>query len=63
MLINLFMLKEAANTLRLQMLELRNGADVVKLLCEDSEREHKRAELKQRMERLTQAQELLSNRL
>jgi len=63
MLINLFMLKEAANTLRLQMLELRNGADVVKLLCEDSEREYKRAELKQRMERLTQAQELLSNRL
>ncbi|XP_048017704.1 interferon-induced GTP-binding protein Mx-like [Megalobrama amblycephala] len=63
MLITLFMLKEAAKTLRHQMLELRNGADVVKLLSEDSERGHRRAELKQRLERLTQAQEMINNRL
>ncbi|KAK9962660.1 hypothetical protein ABG768_008014 [Culter alburnus] len=63
MLIILFMLKDAAKTLRHQMLELRNGADVVKLLSEDSERGRRRAELKQRLERLTQAQELISNRL
>ncbi|XP_067221005.1 interferon-induced GTP-binding protein Mx-like isoform X1 [Chanodichthys erythropterus] len=63
MLITLFMLKKAAKTLRHQMLELRNGADVVKLLSEDSERGRRRAELKQRLERLTQAQEMINNRL
>ncbi|XP_056118546.1 interferon-induced GTP-binding protein Mx [Rhinichthys klamathensis goyatoka] len=63
MLINLFMLKDAAKTLRLQMLELRKEADVVKLLIEDSDREHRRADLKKRLERLTQAQELISNTL
>uniref|UniRef100_A0A672LCT8 Interferon-induced GTP-binding protein Mx1-like n=1 Tax=Sinocyclocheilus grahami TaxID=75366 RepID=A0A672LCT8_SINGR len=50
-------------TLRHQMLELRNGADVVKLLSEDSEHGRMRADLKQRLERLTQAQDLISNRL
>ncbi|XP_048017805.1 interferon-induced GTP-binding protein Mx-like [Megalobrama amblycephala] len=63
MLIILFMLKDVAKTLQHQMLELRNGADVVKLLSEDSERGHRRAELKQRLERLTRAQEMISNRL
>lgn len=63
MLITLFMLKDAAKTLRHQMLELRNGADVPKLLSEDSERERIRADLKHRLERLTQAQELISTRL
>ncbi|CAM4556480.1 unnamed protein product [Leuciscus chuanchicus] len=63
MLIILFMLKDAAKTLRHQMLELRNGADVVKLLNEDSERGRRRADLKKRLERLTQAQELISNKL
>lgn len=61
MLIILFMLKDAAKTLRQQMLELRNGADVVKLLSEDSERGRKRADLKQRLERLTRAQKMISN--
>uniref|UniRef100_A0A672MJP7 Interferon-induced GTP-binding protein Mx1-like n=1 Tax=Sinocyclocheilus grahami TaxID=75366 RepID=A0A672MJP7_SINGR len=50
-------------TLRHQMMELRNGADVVKLLSEDSEHGRMRADLKQRLERLTQAQDLISNRL
>uniref|UniRef100_A0A671L3L1 Interferon-induced GTP-binding protein Mx3-like n=1 Tax=Sinocyclocheilus anshuiensis TaxID=1608454 RepID=A0A671L3L1_9TELE len=50
MLIILFMLKDAAKTLRHQMLELRNGADVVKLLSEDSEHGRMRADLKQRLE-------------
>ncbi|XDV25692.1 hypothetical protein PO909_029566, partial [Leuciscus waleckii] len=63
MLIILFMLKDAAKTLRNQMLELRNGANVVKLLSEDSERGIKRADLKQRLERLSQAQNLISSRL
>uniref|UniRef100_A0A673FR81 Interferon-induced GTP-binding protein Mx1-like n=1 Tax=Sinocyclocheilus rhinocerous TaxID=307959 RepID=A0A673FR81_9TELE len=63
MLIILFMLKDAAKILRHQMLELRNEADVVKLLSEDSDRGRRRADLKQRLERLTQAQELISNRL
>ncbi|XP_026108857.1 interferon-induced GTP-binding protein Mx-like, partial [Carassius auratus] len=63
MLIILFMLKDAAKILRHQMLELRNEADVVKLLSEDSDRGRRRADLKQRLERLTQAQEMISNRL
>ncbi|KAG1927673.1 interferon-induced GTP-binding protein Mx-like [Pimephales promelas] len=63
MLIILFILKDAAKTLRNQMLELRNGANVVKLLSEDSERGLKRADLKQRLKRLSQAQYLISNRL
>ncbi|XP_051536021.1 interferon-induced GTP-binding protein Mx [Myxocyprinus asiaticus] len=63
MLIILFMLKDAANTLRHQMMELRNGADVVKLLSEDSERGRMRANLKHRLDRLTQARDLISIRL
>ncbi|RXN06213.1 interferon-induced GTP-binding Mx3-like protein [Labeo rohita] len=61
MLLILFMLKDAAKTLRHQMLEMRNGADVVKLLKEDSEQGRRRADLKQRLQRLTQAQELINN--
>uniref|UniRef100_A0A8C2BRX7 Myxovirus (influenza virus) resistance F n=1 Tax=Cyprinus carpio TaxID=7962 RepID=A0A8C2BRX7_CYPCA len=62
MLLILFMLKNAAKTLRHQMLEMRNGADVAKLLKEDSEQGRRRADLKKRLERLTQAQELINNR-
>uniref|UniRef100_A0A8C2BMP5 Myxovirus (influenza virus) resistance F n=1 Tax=Cyprinus carpio TaxID=7962 RepID=A0A8C2BMP5_CYPCA len=54
MLLILFMLKNAAKTLRHQMLEMRNGADVAKLLKEDSEQGRRRADLKKRLERLTQ---------
>uniref|UniRef100_A0A8C2GWE1 Myxovirus (influenza virus) resistance F n=1 Tax=Cyprinus carpio TaxID=7962 RepID=A0A8C2GWE1_CYPCA len=39
-----------------------NGADVAKLLKEDSEQGRRRADLKKRLERLTQAQELINNR-
>ncbi|XP_077065158.1 interferon-induced GTP-binding protein Mx-like [Siphateles boraxobius] len=63
MLIILFMLKDAAKALRHQMLELRNGGDVVNLLSEDSERGRRRVDLKKRLERLTQAQELISKSL
>ncbi|XP_050985742.1 interferon-induced GTP-binding protein Mx1-like [Labeo rohita] len=61
MLIILFMLKDAAKILQHQMLELRNGADVVKLLKEDSEQGRRRADLKQRLELLTQAQKLIAH--
>ncbi|KAL1260063.1 hypothetical protein QQF64_007890 [Cirrhinus molitorella] len=63
MLLILFTLKDAAKILQHQMLELRNGADVVELLKEDSERGRRRADLNQRLERLTQAQELISKRI
>ncbi|XP_068073631.2 interferon-induced GTP-binding protein Mx isoform X1 [Danio rerio] len=60
MVILLFMLKEAAVMLRAQAMDLREGADVVKLLMEDSEAGQKRSELHQRMERLRLAQERIS---
>ncbi|TRY85138.1 hypothetical protein DNTS_006337, partial [Danionella cerebrum] len=63
MLITLFMLKDAAKTLRYQIIELRNGADVCKLLSEDPDRERIRADLKHRQDRLSQALDLISNRL
>ncbi|KAA0702286.1 Mx Interferon-inducible [Triplophysa tibetana] len=63
MLVTLFMLKAAAKILRHQTMELRIEADVVKLLSEESERGCKRADLKQRLERLMQAQDLISSRL
>ncbi|KAK2881494.1 hypothetical protein Q8A67_018762 [Cirrhinus molitorella] len=62
MLLILFMLKDAAKTLRHQMLEMRNGADVVELLKEDTDQGRRRADLKQRLERLTKAQELINTR-
>ncbi|XP_017565544.1 interferon-induced GTP-binding protein Mx3-like [Pygocentrus nattereri] len=60
MLVLLFMLKEAAIMLRAESMDLRDGADVSKLLAEDSEAGRKRTELYQRMERLRQAQERIS---
>ena len=60
MLILLFMLKEAAVMLRAESMNLRDGADVSKLLTEDSEAGRKRTALYQRMERLRQAQERIS---
>uniref|UniRef100_A0A8B9JWA8 Si:dkeyp-110c12.3 n=1 Tax=Astyanax mexicanus TaxID=7994 RepID=A0A8B9JWA8_ASTMX len=60
MLVLLFMMKEAAILLRAETMNLRDGADIGKLLNEDSEAGRKRAELYQRMERLRQAQERIS---
>ncbi|XP_076838798.1 interferon-induced GTP-binding protein Mx3-like [Brachyhypopomus gauderio] len=61
MLLLLFMLKDAAKMLRNQMVDLRNDADVVKLLSEDSERGCRRADLLQRIERLKEAQSRISS--
>uniref|UniRef100_A0A671MUZ9 Si:dkeyp-110c12.3 n=1 Tax=Sinocyclocheilus anshuiensis TaxID=1608454 RepID=A0A671MUZ9_9TELE len=60
MVILLFILKEAAVMLRAHAMDLRDGADVVKLLVEDTEAGRKRADLHQRMERLRLAQERIS---
>ncbi len=60
MVILLFILKEAAVILRAHSMDLRDGADVVKLLMEDTEAGQKRADLHQRMERLRLAQERIS---
>ncbi|KAF4075104.1 hypothetical protein AMELA_G00230810 [Ameiurus melas] len=60
MLILLFILKEAVVMLRAESMGLPNGADVVKLLSEDSESGRKRSELHQRMERLRMAQERIT---
>uniref|UniRef100_W5L8S6 Myxovirus (influenza virus) resistance F n=1 Tax=Astyanax mexicanus TaxID=7994 RepID=W5L8S6_ASTMX len=56
MLLQLFMLKDAAKMLRDQMMDLRNGADVMKLLSEGSEKGRKKAELFQHLQRLKEAQ-------
>uniref|UniRef100_A0A674BKX8 Myxovirus (influenza virus) resistance F n=1 Tax=Salmo trutta TaxID=8032 RepID=A0A674BKX8_SALTR len=60
MLILQFMLKESAKMLRIQIMDLRDGADVVKLLSEDSTEGRRRADLHQRLDRLKKAQEKLS---
>ncbi|XP_065147943.1 interferon-induced GTP-binding protein Mx isoform X1 [Paramisgurnus dabryanus] len=60
MVILLFILKEAAVMLRAQAMDLRDGADVVKLLVEDSDAGRRRTDLYQRMERLRLAQERIS---
>lgn len=60
MVILLFILKEAAVMLRAHAMDLRDGADVVKLLVEDSDAGRQRIELYQRMERLRLAQERVS---
>lgn len=60
MVILLFILKEAAVMLRAHAMDLRDGADVVKLLVEDTEAGRRRADLHQRMERLRLAQERIS---
>ncbi|KAK6296036.1 hypothetical protein J4Q44_G00337490, partial [Coregonus suidteri] len=61
MLILQFMLKESAKMLRIQIMDLRDGADVVKLLSEDSTAGRRRADLHQRLDRLKKAQEKLSD--
>uniref|UniRef100_A0AAR2KHU7 Uncharacterized protein n=1 Tax=Pygocentrus nattereri TaxID=42514 RepID=A0AAR2KHU7_PYGNA len=58
MLLLLFMLQDAAKMLRDQMMDLRDGADVAKLLTEGTERGHKRADLFQRLERLKAVMQL-----
>ncbi|KAI7811989.1 interferon-induced GTP-binding protein Mx1 [Triplophysa rosa] len=60
MVILLFILKEAAVMLRAHAMDLRDGADVVKLLVEDTDAGRRRADLHQRMERLSLAQERVS---
>ncbi|KAK7117630.1 hypothetical protein R3I94_023003 [Phoxinus phoxinus] len=60
MVILLFTLKEAAVMLRAHAMDLRDGADVVKLLVEDTEAGRKRTDLYQRMDRLRLAQERIS---
>ncbi|RXN19638.1 interferon-induced GTP-binding Mx3-like protein [Labeo rohita] len=60
MVILLFILKKAAVMLRAHAMDLRDGADVVKLLVEDTEAGQKRADLHQRMEKLRLAQECIS---
>ncbi|XP_056596277.1 interferon-induced GTP-binding protein MxB [Triplophysa dalaica] len=60
MVILLFILKEAAVMLRAHAMDLRDGADVVKLLVEDSDAGRQRIELYQRMDRLRMAQERVS---
>ncbi|XP_043114102.1 interferon-induced GTP-binding protein Mx1-like [Puntigrus tetrazona] len=62
MLVILLMLRNAAKTLRHGMLEMRKVADVVDLLKEDLDQGRRRNELKQRLESLLQAQELINNR-
>lgn len=60
MLILLFMLKESVDMLRANSMDLRNVADVPKLLSEDSDSGRKRQELHQRMERLRMAHERIT---
>ncbi|KTF75400.1 hypothetical protein cypCar_00041411 [Cyprinus carpio] len=60
MVIFLFILKEAAVMLWAHSMDLRDGADVVKLLVEDTEAGRKSADLHQCMERLCLAQECIS---
>nr|XP_046171793.1 interferon-induced GTP-binding protein Mx3 [Oncorhynchus gorbuscha] len=60
MLILQFMLKESAKMLCIQIMDQRDGADVVKLLSEDSMEGRRRADLHQRLDRLKKAQEKLS---
>ncbi|KAI1899080.1 hypothetical protein AGOR_G00057800 [Albula goreensis] len=60
MLIQVFMLHEAAKLLRVEMLNLMDGGDVREILHEDSDVSRKRIELQSRLERLSKAQERLS---
>ncbi|KAJ8358297.1 hypothetical protein AAFF_G00015920 [Aldrovandia affinis] len=61
MLILLFMLKEAAQLLSGEMLNLMDGADVREILREDSDISRRRIDLQGRQERLSLAQEKLNN--
>ncbi|KAG9333419.1 hypothetical protein JZ751_012679 [Albula glossodonta] len=60
MLIQAFMLKEAAQLLRVEMLNLTDSGEVREILHEDSDVSRKRIELQSRLERLSKAQERLS---
>ncbi|KAJ8389694.1 hypothetical protein AAFF_G00114000 [Aldrovandia affinis] len=61
MLISLFMLKEAAQLLCGEMLNLMDGADVREILREDSDISRRRIDMQGRQERLSLAQEKLNN--
>ncbi|XP_036413420.1 interferon-induced GTP-binding protein Mx2-like [Colossoma macropomum] len=61
MLIRYFMLKESAQLLCSEMLGLMDGANVAEVLREESEVSRRRVNMQNRMDRLTIAQEKLSN--
>ncbi|XP_048014920.1 interferon-induced GTP-binding protein Mx-like isoform X1 [Megalobrama amblycephala] len=61
MIISLFMLKETAQILSIDILSLLDGANVSELLSEDSEVSIRRAELRARLDRLSTAQSELNN--
>ncbi|KAK9952342.1 hypothetical protein ABG768_018187, partial [Culter alburnus] len=61
MIISLFMLKQTAQILSIDILSLLDGANVSELLSEDSEVSIRRAELRARLNRLTAAQSELNN--
>ncbi|KAI1899078.1 hypothetical protein AGOR_G00057780 [Albula goreensis] len=61
MLIQAFMLKEAAQLLCVEMLNLTDSGEVREILHEDSDVSRKRIELQSRLERLSKAQERLSH--
>ncbi|XP_030634838.1 interferon-induced GTP-binding protein Mx2-like [Chanos chanos] len=61
MLIRFFMLKESARLLRSEMLGLVDGADVCEILREESDVKRRRVDMQNRVNRLSMAQEKLSN--
>uniref|UniRef100_A0A3B4E4F5 Uncharacterized protein n=1 Tax=Pygocentrus nattereri TaxID=42514 RepID=A0A3B4E4F5_PYGNA len=61
MLIRYFMLKESAQLLCSEMLGLMDGANVAEVLREESDVSRRRINMQNRMDRLTIAQEKLSN--
>ncbi|KAG7315747.1 hypothetical protein KOW79_020613 [Hemibagrus wyckioides] len=61
MLIRYFMLKESAQLLCSEMLGLMDGANVAEALREDSDISRRRIDMQTRVDRLTLAQEKLSN--
>ncbi|KAF4095128.1 hypothetical protein G5714_024206 [Onychostoma macrolepis] len=61
MMISFFMLKETAQLLSIDMLSLLDGANVSELLFEDSDVGTRRRDLQSRLDRLTAAQEALSD--
>ncbi|KAL4657023.1 interferon-induced GTP-binding protein Mx3-like [Arapaima gigas] len=61
MLIRYFMLKESAQILCTEMLKLIDGGNVDEILREESEFSRKKADMQNRVERLSAAQEKLNN--
>ncbi|KAG7315743.1 hypothetical protein KOW79_020609 [Hemibagrus wyckioides] len=61
MLIRYFMLKKSAQLLCSEMLGLMDGANVAEALCEKSDISRRRIDMQTRVERLTLAQDKLSN--